>query len=252
VSDRDAPTALKDRVALVTGGTSGIGQAIAARLLEEGASVAVVGRRHDRLAAFEREWRDKVRCLPVDLSEPDAASRIAAGLSGRFTDVDILVNNAGHDSGGNVAFHEADAAKWESVVQVNLLGLMRLTRALLPGMVRRGRGDVVNITSITTRRIAAGLAAYAATKHAVHGFTQTLRAEYGPQGIRVIEIVPGVVRTEFAATRWAGDEARAEAFYQTFPAYLGADDVAGAVLYALRQPAGVTVAELMLLPTRGG
>ncbi|HKU94511.1 MAG TPA: SDR family oxidoreductase [Vineibacter sp.] len=250
MSDTGTAMPLAGRVALVTGATSGIGQAIATGLLAHGARVVAIGRRKDRLAALARVGGD-VLGLAIDLSAPDAASRIGAALAGPFADVDILINNAGHDSGGNVPFHDSDTAKWEAVVQVNFLAMMRLTRALLPGMVRRGRGDIVNISSITTRRATAGLAAYGATKHAVHGFSEALRAECGPLGIRVVEIVPGVVRTEFAATRWDGDDARAEAFYQSFPSHLAAEDVARAVIFALQQPAGVTVAELTLVPTKG-
>ena len=252
MSDTGTAMPLAGRVALVTGATSGIGRAIATELLAHGARVVAVGRRPDRLAALEQANGGNVLGLAVDLAAPDAASQIGTALAGPFADVDILINNAGHDSGGNVPFHDSDAVKWEAVVQVNFLAMMRLTRALLPGMVRRGRGDIVNISSITTRRAAAGLAAYGATKHAVHGFSEALRAECGPLGIRVVEIVPGVVRTEFAATRWDGDDARAEAFYQSFPSHLAADDVARAVVYALQQPAGVTVAELTLVPTKGG
>lgn len=248
----EAETSLKGRVALVTGATSGIGRQIATRLLQNGCSVLAVGRRIERLEALQASWGEAFRPLAVDLSQADACERIMAALSGRFASVDILVNNAGHDSGGAVPFAESDGEKWESVLKVNLTALMRLTRRLLPAMVARGHGDIINLTSVTTRRIAPGLAAYSATKHAIHGFSEVLRAECGPKGVRVIELSPGVVKTGFAAARFAGDEGKADEYYGRFSDHLDPDDVARAALFALRQPPGVMIAEILLLPTRGG
>ena len=248
----DVETSLKGRVALVTGATSGIGLQIATRLLQNGCSVLAIGRRIERLEALRADWGDAVRPLAVDLSQADAIDGIAAALTGRFAQVDILVNNAGHDSGGAVPFAESDGNKWESVLEVNLRALMRLTRRIVPAMVARGAGDIVNLTSITTRRIAPGLAAYSATKHAIHGFSEVLRAECGPKGIRVIELSPGVVRTGFAAARFAGDNEKVGEYYARFTDHLDPDDVARAALFALQQPRGVMIAEILLLPTRGG
>ncbi|MGE0153831.1 MAG: SDR family oxidoreductase [Reyranellaceae bacterium] len=248
----EAETSLKGRVALVTGATGGIGLRIATRLLQHGSSVLAVGRRIERLEPLRQEWGEAFRPLAADLSHADACERIVAALTGRFAQVDILVNNAGHDSGGAVPFAESDGEKWESVLEVNLTALMRLTRRVLPAMLARGSGDVVNLTSITTRRIAPGLAAYSATKHAIHGFSEVLRAECGPKGVRVIELSPGVVKTGFASARFAGDEGKADEYYGRFSDHLDPDDVARAALFALRQPPGVTIAEILLLPTRGG
>lgn len=243
---------LAGRVALVTGATGGFGRAIADLLLAQGARVVAVGRRAERLSDLATRGGARVLPIVADLGAPGAAETIAAALVPPFRDVDILINNAGHDRGGNVAFHQSDPAAWDSVIEVNLLAAMRLTRLVLPGMVARGRGDIINLSSITARRTAAKLTAYSASKHAVHGFTETLRAECGPLGIRVVEIIPGAARTEFAAARFDGDAARAKAYYEGFADFIEAQDVANAVLYALQQPPGVTVAELMLLPTRGG
>lgn len=247
-----ARDALKDRVAVVTGATSGIGKQIAIRLLQNGCRVVAVGRRTERLEALGAEWSDAVLPLAVDLSHDGAIDRIMAALTDRFAQVDILVNNAGHDSGGAVPFAESDGEKWESVLDVNLRALMRLTRRIVPAMLARGAGDIVNVTSVTTRRIAPGLAAYSATKHAIHGFSEVLRAECGPMGVRVIEISPGVVRTDFASARFAGDSDKADEYYTRFADHLAPDDVARAAIFALQQPHGVMVAEISLLPTRGG
>lgn len=248
----DAETSLTGRVALVTGATNGIGLQIATRLLQNGCLVLAIGRRIERLDKLQQESGAALQPLAVDLSHPEACDNIMAALTDRFAQVDILVNNAGHDSGGAVPFAESDGDKWESVLDVNLRALMRLSRRILPAMIARGSGDIVNLTSITTRRIAPGLAAYSATKHAIHGFSEVLRAECGPKGVRVIELSPGVVRTGFASARFAGDEGKADEYYGRFPNHLDPDDVARAAVFALRQPPGVMIAEILLLPTRGG
>lgn len=243
---------LAGRVAVVTGATSGIGLQIATRLLENGCSVLAIGRRIERLEDLRARWGEAFRPLSVDLSQDEAGDKVVAALTGRFAQVDILVNNAGHDSGGAVPFAESDDEKWESVLEVNLKALMRMTRRLAPMMITRGRGDIINLSSITTRRIAPGLAAYSATKHAIHGFSEVLRAECGPKGVRVIELSPGVVKTGFASARFAGDEGKADEYYGRFADHLDPDDVARAAIYALQQPLGVMIAEILLLPTRGG
>lgn len=248
----EAASSLNGRVAVVTGATGGIGLQIAIRLLENGCSVLAIGRRTERLEELRARWGAALTPLAVDLAQDDACDKVVAALTGRFAQVDILVNNAGHDSGGSVPFAESDDEKWESVLEVNLKALMRMTRRIAPMMIARGRGDIVNLGSITTRRIAPGLAAYSATKHAIHGFSDVLRAECGPKGVRVIELAPGVVKSGFAAARFAGDAGKADEYYGRFVDHLSPDDVARAAIYALQQPLGVTVAEILLLPTRGG
>lgn len=162
--------------------------------------------------------------------------------------IDVLVNVAGHDAGGGMAF-DRPRAEWDDLLAVNLSAAMRLTRAVLPGFLARDRGHVVAIGSIVTRVPAAGLAAYAATKHGLHGFIEGLRVDYAATGLRFTEITPGVVRSGFAFRR-LDDAAGADAFYERFAGTLRPEDVARAVLYAVQQPPACCVDEIVLMPTR--
>jgi 3-hydroxy acid dehydrogenase/malonic semialdehyde reductase len=244
------PPTLAGRTAIVTGASSGIGRATAAVLVERGARIAGLARDHVRLDSLARELGRA--CVPValDLSDVGAIDALPERLPDGFATPDLLVNCAGHDLGGRRPFHEAAAEDWSDALAVNLIGLMRLTQVVLKGMLRRGSGDIVNLGSITSRRIWPGQAAYVASKHGVHGFSEALRADLGASDIRVIEIVPGVVRTEFAERRLRGDQPGAEKYYGSFPGTLEPGDVARAIAWAVEQPREVTVAEIVLLPTR--
>lgn len=232
--------------ALVTGATGGIGAAVTAALLEAGMAVICVGRRHDRLAALAARFGPSVRVVACDLAKPEAVASVLEVVGTGV--VDVLVHTAGHDAGGGVPFADRQG-DWDDMLAVNLSAAVALTRALLPGFLARDRGDVVAIGSIVTRVPAAGLAAYAATKHGLHGFMAGLRVDYAATGLRFTEITPGVVRSGFAARRLE-DAAQAEAFYAGFAATLSPEDIARAVLFAVQQPAGCCVEEIVLMPTR--
>ena len=164
-----------------------------------------------------------------------------------FDDIDVLVNNAGHDVGGRRPFEAGSVEQWCDVVETNVQGMIRLTHALIHGMLARGRGHIVNMGSIVGLKPAATMAAYVSSKHAVHGLSETLRLDYAGQGIRVTEILPGLVRTGFAEQRF-GDTAQADQFYDGHEVYLQPDDVARTVEFALQQPAHVEIAQLVVLP----
>ncbi|MFI4988482.1 MAG: SDR family NAD(P)-dependent oxidoreductase [Alphaproteobacteria bacterium] len=178
-----------------------------------------------------------------------ASSGIGEALPDEWRAIDILVNNAGSDVGGRRPFAEGAIEDWASTIETNVTGLMRVTRAVLPGMVARGRGHIVNLGSLAALRPAAGIAAYNASKAAVHMFSDVLRAELKDTALRVSEIMPGTARTGFADARWRGDKAAAEAFYASFAALLSVDDVVRSILFALDQPPHVVIAQLLLLPT---
>lgn len=230
---------------MVSGATSGIGAAIARRLAAEGARVVALGRRQERLQALRAELGDGCHVAAVDVGDSEAVRATLAALPEAFADIDLLVNNAGTARGQHRA-QEADRADWQAMVDVNIGGVINLTHALLPGMVARDFGDVINIGSI-----AAGAAyptgnVYGATKAFVRQFTQNLRADLLGRNIRATCIEPGTVRTEFAAVRSGSAEAAAR-FYD-HPDLMEADDVAGIVALCLALPRRVNVNLLEAMP----
>jgi 3-hydroxy acid dehydrogenase/malonic semialdehyde reductase len=159
-----------------------------------------------------------------------------------------LINNAGHDPGGTTRFDLGSADDWQSAIETNLLGTMRVTRALLPGMVARNAGDIVNVGSIAGIRLVPTMAAYITSKVGVHGFSDSLRADLADTAIRVTEILPGLTKTELIRKRYSGDEARAAAYYERFKMALEPDDVAAAILFALDARPHAMLAQITILP----
>jgi NADP-dependent 3-hydroxy acid dehydrogenase YdfG len=237
-----------ERTALVTGGTSGIGMAVAEALLAAGCRVVATGRSVGRLDEMSKTYRDRLHVIAADLSGADAASGIVGAIPAGWT-LDVLIHAAGHDAGGNVPFAEGDTTDMNDKLAVNFTSAALLIHALLPAFLLQGRGDVVTIGSIVTREAAAGLSFYGATKQALHGLMEGLRLDYRDTGLRFIELIPAVVRSGFAARRWQGDDQRAEQFYANFRGWLEPADVARAVVWALAQPPGVNVDEILLRPT---
>lgn len=234
-------------VALVTGAGSGIGAATATQLAQAGYRVVCAGRTLAHLE--ETVTRIGERALPLLLDVTDASSveSLMTRLPPAWRELDVLVNNAGHDRGGRRAFHAGDAAQWAAIIETNVTGLMRVTRQVIEGMIARRRGHVVNVGSIAGLRAYAGGSAYATSKFAVHGFSECLRLDYAGSGIRVTEILPGMVRTNFAFNRF-GDQERAVRFYDDFGTCLEAQDVARTVLFAVQQPPHVVISQLVVLP----
>src|SRR5215470_10463043 len=238
------------RIALVTGASSGIGRAIAKALLEDGSRVVLVGRNEAALReAAAASPAAAIHVLPLDVTDFTAVDAFVDRLPPAFREIDLLVNNAGHDVGGRTRFDQGSADDWTSVIETNVSGLIRVTRAIVPGMIARGRGDIVNIGSVNALRVIPTMAAYGASKAAVHAFSDGLRADLAETPIRVIEILPGLTRSDIVVRRFRGDQARAQAYYDSFGMALEADDIAAGVLYAINQPPHVTVAELVILPS---
>ncbi|MDX1430894.1 MAG: SDR family oxidoreductase [Gammaproteobacteria bacterium] len=234
--------------ALVTGAGSGIGESVAAMLVAAGCRVVCAGRRMARLEALAAKLGAHARALELDVDDAASVASIGERLPAGWRDIEILVNNAGHDKGGRRRFDEGSAEQWAAIIETNVTGLIRVTRAIIPGMVERDRGHVVNIGSVAGLNAYATGTIYAASKHAVHGFSESLRLDFAGTGIRVTEILPGLVRTEFALNRWQ-DEARAQQFYDDFGSCLDPQDIARAVLFALEQPPHVVVSQLVVVPS---
>jgi len=241
-----ADTDIAGRTALITGAGSGIGRAAALALAEAGCRVVVCGRRLEPLEKVAEAAAGEALAHVLDVTVDAAVDALPDCLAEGWREVSILINNAGHEVGGRKRFHEGNADDWSAILNTNVLGTFRVSRALVPGMVERGLGHIINIGSISGVYAGAGRTAYAASKFAVHGFSQALRRDYAGTGIRVTEIMPGIVRTDFAEARW-GDADKADAFYDSFDDQMEPEDIAEAIVYALRQPARVNVSEMMLM-----
>ena len=235
-------------VALVTGAGGGIGAAVAAALVAIGCRVVCTGRRLDRLEATARRLGPLAHALELDVADRISVDSLFDRLPQALHDIDILVKNAGHDVGGRRRFDQGEMAEWQSIVETNVVGLVRVTHKVIAGMVARDHGHIVNLGSIAGTRGYAGGALYAGSKFAVHGFSESLRLDFRNTGIRVTEILPGMVQTDFAFHRWRGDEQRAKRFYQEFGVCLAPEDVARMVAFAVQQPPHVVIAQLMVVP----
>lgn len=232
----------------VTGATSGIGRACAARLHADGATLYLAGRRTDRLDALAKELGDRCDVAVLDVRDRSAVDALAAAEGWR--DVDILVNSAGLALGLDPV-HLASIDDWETMIDTNCKGLVHATRAFVPGMVTRGRGHVVHIGSVAgTYPYPAGHV-YGATKAFVHQFSQAMKSDLAGTGVRVTCIEPGMVETEFSVVRFEGDEARAKKVYEGMTP-LSPDDIADLVHFAVTRPAHVNLNVLEVMPTAQG
>ena len=237
------------RVALVTGATSGFGEAMARRLLAAGARVIATGRRTERLAAMATELKtDHLLTRELDVTSPTSIAALLPSLPAAFEAIDILYNNAGLALGLSKA-HEANLADWETMIDTNVTGLVRMTRAVLPGMVTRNRGDVMNISSVAASYPYPGGNAYGATKAFVRQFSLNLRADLIGTRVRVTSIEPGMADTEFSVVRFKGDQASADKVYAGVHA-MSADDVALVCEGVLKLPAHINVNTLEIMPVQ--
>jgi NADP-dependent 3-hydroxy acid dehydrogenase YdfG len=228
------------RVAVITGASSGFGAATARALAREGFEVVLGARRVDRLAALAVETGG--RWAPLDVTSPASVDAFCAPLAR----VDVLVNNAGNAFGAET-IADADEAKWRAMFELNVMGVLRVTRALLDRLVASGDGLVVNVGSIAGFETYAGGAGYTASKHALRALTRTLRLELLGRPVRVSEIAPGLAETEFALVRFAGDAARAGKVYEGMTP-LAAEDVAQAIVWVATRPAHVNIDEMVIRP----
>ncbi|HMC68545.1 MAG TPA: SDR family NAD(P)-dependent oxidoreductase [Mycobacteriales bacterium] len=229
-------------VAVVTGASSGIGAATARRLVAEGFEVIAAARRMDRLQQLAAE----TGCTPIALDVTDTGS--VDELAAAITSCRVLVNNAGGAFGLDPV-SKANDADWQRMYDVNVLGTMRMTRALLPALVASGDGVVVNLTSTAAHGVYEGGAGYTAAKHAQRAVSETLRLELFGQPVRVTEIAPGLVQTEeFSLMRFGGDAERAKAVYAGVPGPLTADDIADCIAWVVTRPWHVNIDSMIVRP----
>lgn len=240
---------MKRRV-LITGATSGIGEATAWAFADAGYDLLLTGRRSERLKALKSELMENfevsVSLLCFDVRDRVATEAALGSLPEECRRVDVLVNNAGLASGLE-HIDEGDPADWNAMIDTNIKGLLNVTRIISAQMVERGSGHIVNLGSIAGTQPYENGNVYCATKHAVHGLSQAMRIDLLSHGVKVTEIRPGMVETEFSKVRFHGDEARAAAVYQGVEPLTG-DDVADAILWAVEAPDHVNIDEIVLTP----
>lgn len=239
------------KIALITGATSGLGRAIALRLAKEGYDVIITGRRQERLEDLEKEigikYESKVYSLCFDIREYIQVEQTIINLPEEWKDIDILVNNAGLAVGLDPIF-QGVVDDWERMIDTNIKGLLYVTRIVSPFMVARKTGHIINIGSIAGKGVYPNGAVYCATKYAVNALSQGMRMDMLPYGIRVTQICPGAVETEFSLVRFKGNQNKADQVYKGYD-NLVADDIANAVYYAVSQPPHVDIQDVLIMPT---
>lgn len=239
------------KIVLVTGATSGIGEACAVRFAREGFSLILNGRNPSKLEALKQSLTEKygadVLLLPFDVRDVTAARDGIAALPERWRSIDVLINNAGLVLGLDKEYETAPD-DWDVMIDTNVKGVLTLTRLVTPGMMERGKGHVINIGSIAGDAAYAGGSVYCATKAAVKALSDGLRIDLVDTPLRVTNVKPGMVETDFSVTRFRGDKAKADAVYAGLTPLTGAD-VAEVVMFAVSAPPHVQIAEVLVVPT---
>lgn len=239
------------RTALVTGASSGIGEATAARLAQEGYRLIITARRGERLAQLQRrleaEYGTEVLALCFDVRQLEEVQAHLGCLPEQWRDVDLLVNNAGLAAGLS-PLQEGDLDDWERMIDTNIKGLLYVTRTIAPLMQARRRGHIINISSIAGVETYPNGNVYCGTKHAVEAIGKGMRMDLLPYGVKVTQIRPGAVETEFSVVRFHGDKERADKVYAGFEP-LHAEDIADAVCYVASLPEHVNINDLTIMPT---
>ncbi|NVO32047.1 SDR family NAD(P)-dependent oxidoreductase [Hymenobacter lapidiphilus] len=239
------------KTAFITGASSGIGRATAVALGRAGFKLVLTGRRMERLQELARELADvPTHLLTFDVRDRAAVDAAVASLPAEFADVDVLINNAGN-AHGLAPIQQGDPADWDAMLDGNVKGLLYVSRAVLPAMTRRNTGHIINIGSIAGHETYANGNVYCASKAAVAALTKGMRLDLLPHHIRVAEVNPGAVETEFSEVRFKGDTQRAAGVYQGYEA-LRAEDVADLLAFMVTRPAHVNIAEVLILPAAQG
>ena len=243
---------LEGRIAFITGATSGIGEASAYGLAEQGANLIITARRNNILEKLEAEIKSKygvkVFAIKLDVKNKQDVEWAVNSLPDEWKNIDILLNNAGLAKGLN-KIYEDDIENWEEMIDTNLKGLLYVTRTIVPGMVERESGHVINIGSTAGHEAYPKGHVYCATKHAVNAITKSLRIDVVDKNIRVSTVDPGAVETNFSNVRFFGDKEKAKNMYKGLTP-LVAEDVAEAVVFCATRPPHANIAEIILMPTQ--
>lgn len=240
-----------NRIALITGASSGIGKATARMLAQHNFDLIITGRRSDRLEDLKNELVSDYSCriltLSFDIRNRKETANAVEKLPDEWKNIDVLVNNAGLAVGLD-PIHEGDEDDWDRMIDTNVKGLLNITRLVSPGMVHRKSGHIINVSSIAGKEAYAMGNVYCATKHAVQALTQGMRIDLVKHGIKVSSVAPGAVETEFSVVRFKGDEEKADNVYKGFtPLY--AVDIAETILFMVTRPAHVNIDDVLIMPT---
>jgi 3-hydroxy acid dehydrogenase/malonic semialdehyde reductase len=240
-----------NKTALITGATSGIGEATALLLAQNGFNVIITGRRSDLLSRLkmkiESETKVKVLALNFDVRNGSEVRNAISSLDASWKQIDVLVNNAGLAVGLNPV-DKGEVDDWERMIDTNIKGLLYVTREVSPLMVARNSGHIINLSSIAGKEAYENGNVYCATKHAVDSLSRTMRIDLVQHGIKVTNIAPGMVNTEFSLVRFKGDKDRAAVVYKGLTP-LFARDIAEAILFAVTRPAHVCINDMLIMPT---
>jgi 3-hydroxy acid dehydrogenase / malonic semialdehyde reductase len=236
------------KIALITGATSGIGKSTAHYLAEQ-FYLIICGRRKDKLEELAHNLRTEtdVHILSFDVRDQRAVNEAIESLPSNWKDIDVLINNAGNAHGMDV-IHEGSTQDWDDMIDINVKGLLYVSKAIIPGMVEKKSGFIVNIGSIAGKEVYPKGNVYCASKHAVDAITNGMRLDLNPYGIRVTGIHPGLVETEFSLVRFKGDEEKAKQTYKGMKPLTG-DDVADVIKYVVTRPPHVLLSDIVLFPT---
>ena len=238
------------KTALITGATAGIGEATARLLARNGYDIIITGRRKERLDHLKKELEEntaaRVHALHFDVRDRRAVEQAIDSLPAAWQTIDVLVNNAGL-AAGFAPIQEGDIADWEQMIDTNVKGLLYVSRKVLPGMVERRSGHVINISSIAGKEVYANGNVYCASKFAVDALNKAMRIDLVDYGVKVTSVNPGAVETEFSMVRFKGDEEKAKNVYKGMEP-LHAEDIAEVVLFALNRPDHVNINEIIVTP----
>ncbi|MCG2459363.1 SDR family NAD(P)-dependent oxidoreductase [Flavobacteriaceae bacterium F89] len=235
--------------ALITGATSGIGRATAELFAAHGVNLILCGRRQDRLEELKKKLisQAKVHILNFDVSDKKSVFKAISSLPPSFSQIDILINNAGNAHGLDT-IDQGDPEDWDAMLDINVKGLLYVSKAIMPQMVERKKGHIINIGSIAGKEVYPKGNVYCASKFAVDAITQGMRIDLNPHGIRVGSVDPGAVETEFSEVRFKGDSERASTVYNGFKPLI-AEDIADIIYFVVTRPYHVNIADLLVLPT---
>ena len=238
---------MKNKIALITGATSGIGMATARLLAKNGIKTIICGRREDRLKALSKELSEftHVHTLNFDVRSRSEVSAAIKSLPKEFSKIDILINNAGNAHGMDT-IDEGNPDDWDAMFDINVKGLLYVTKAILPAMISRESGHIINIGSTAGKEVYPKGNVYCASKHAVDALNQGIRMDLNGKGIKVGAINPGLVETEFSEVRFKGDSERAEKVYQGYTP-LKPEDIADIIWFAVTRPPHVNIADLTVM-----